>query len=169
MKLIKQILNKHRKALGNDFIAYHNHAQRVYYYAITLLLMKESKKLAVSAAFHDLDIWTSGSMNYLDGSEALARQYLTRNDFGLLPDQIGFIIRNHHKLNRIKGDIEAEAFRKADLIDLTSGFIRFNIPMSLINSAETTYPRDGFTSLITKKIIIHALRNPVKPLPMIRW
>ncbi|MFY0608010.1 MAG: hypothetical protein JXR10_14925 [Cyclobacteriaceae bacterium] len=169
MKLIKQILNKYRSELGVDFLAYHNHAQRVYYYAITLLLMKESKKLAIAAAFHDLDIWTGGSMDYLSGSEDLARKYLDKSDFGLLPDQIAFIIKQHHQLTRIKGDVEAEAFRKADLIDLTSGFIQFNIPMCLILTIEKTYPRERFTRIIAKKTLRHSLKNPLNPLPMIKW
>ncbi len=56
LKLIGQILHKYRDALGPDYHAYHNHAQRVYTYATTLLLMRENKKLAIAAAFHDLDM-----------------------------------------------------------------------------------------------------------------
>ncbi|MEQ8473984.1 MAG: hypothetical protein RIC35_22500 [Marinoscillum sp.] len=169
MKLITQILHKFEKELGTDYHAYHHHAQRVYHYAITLLLVRESKKLAIAAAFHDLDIWISGSMDYLHGSKNLAIEYLSNGDFQLLPDEMAFIISQHHKLTTIKGNIEAEAFRKADLIDLTGGFIRYNIPKSIIVETERVYPRANFGRLIAKKCFNHALRHPYNPLPMIKW
>jgi len=169
VKLITQILHKFKAELGGEYDAYHNHAQRVYHYAITLLLMRESKKLAICAAFHDLDIWVSKQMDYLNPSVELARKYLVESDFQLLPDEISFIIHQHHKLTKIKGNIEAEAFRKADLIDLTAGKIHFNIPMSLVQSIETEYPRHNFTKLILRKTLNHARKHPLKPFPMIKW
>lgn len=155
--------------MGADFDAYHNHAQRVYHYATTLLLMRESKKLAISAAFHDLDIWVNQTMNYLPGSAHLANTYLSGSDYQLLPEEIKFIISQHHKLRKIKGNIEAEAFRKADLIDLTAGKIRFNIPISIIQDLERQYPRKAFTKLILRKSFHHALNHPLNPFPMIKW
>lgn len=169
MKLIGQILHKYRTELGDDYHAYHHHALRVYSYALTLLLMRENKKLAIAAAFHDLDIWLGRSMDYLEGSEELARDYLAQGDFPYLPDEMAFFIKNHHKLTSIKGNIEAEAFRKADLIDLTGGRIRYHLPLSIITGTEQAYPRLGFTRLIMKKTFGHALKHPLRPLPMINW
>lgn len=169
MKLITQILHKYREPLGDDYQAYHHHAQRVYQYAITLLLQRESKKLAICAAFHDLDIWTNGSMDYLPGSSTLALSYQQKSDIDLVPEEVSFIIKNHHKLRKIKGNIEAEAFRKADLIDLTAGRIRFNIPLSLIQESEKQFPRSGFTNVILGKTMKHAIKNPLNPFPMVRW
>ena len=169
VKLITQILHKFKDNLGPDYESYHNHAQRVYHFATTLLLMRESKKVAISAAFHDLDIWVNDNMDYLNGSENLARQYLLHTDYGLLPDEIAFIINQHHKLTKIKGNIEAEAFRKADLMDLTAGKIRFNLPLSLIRDLEDQYPRKGFTKMIFGKTFRHAVSHPLNPFPMIKW
>lgn len=169
LKLITQILHKHREALASDHTTYHHHAQRVYHYAITLLLMRENKKLAIAAAFHDLDIWVSGTLDYLHGSGELARQYLNQSDFKYLPDEMNFIIQQHHQLTQIKGNIEAEAFRKADLIDLSGGHIRFNLPRSIISAAESQYPREGFSRMMMKKVCQGALKNPLNPLPMIKW
>lgn len=169
MKLITQILHKFKHELGDDFEAYHNHSQRVYHYAITLLLFRESKKLAVCAAFHDLAIWMSSRMDYLESSAELAQKYLAVSDFQMLPDEVSFIIQQHHKLRKIKGNIEAEAFRKADLIDLSAGHIHFNIPLSLVQRIESQYPRLNFTSLIIRKTLNHAVKHPLKPLPMLKW
>ncbi len=155
--------------MGEDYLPYLNHACRVYEYSLILLLQKENKKLAIAAAFHDLDIWAKGTMDYLNGSSELAIDHLKRYETSLLVDEMKFIIENHHKLNRIKGNMEAEAFRKADLVDLTGGFIKFNIPKSIIREIENKYPRLGFTKLVTKKVLKWAIRHPLKPFPMIRW
>jgi hypothetical protein len=168
-KTIKEILKPFSSELDNAFLAYHNHCQRVYYYARTFLLMNENRKLAIAAAFHDLDIWVGGNMNYLPGSTQLAKDYLKANELNYLPDEMAFIINNHHKLRKVKGNIEAEAFRKADLIDLTSGLVKYNIPKSLIVEAERKFPRLKFTSMITGKLIKHVIKHPLKPFPMVRF
>lgn len=155
--------------MGTDFEPYLNHCYRVYFYARTLLLMRENQKLAIAAAFHDLDIWVGKKVDYLPGSVALALDYLHKNQLGYLPDEMKFIITNHHRLRPIKGNIEAEAFRKADLIDLTSGLIHFNIPLQLVSKLEVEHPRLSFTGIVTKKVFRHALTHPLKPFPMIRW
>ena len=108
-------------------------------------------------------------MDYLPGSEQLARDYLKGGDFDYLPDEIAFFIKSHHKLWPIKGNIEAEAFRKADLIDLTGGWIRYNIPESIISETERAFPRENFTKVISSRVLKHAFRHPFRPFPMIKW
>lgn len=166
--MIPNILAPYSAILGADFQGYSNHASRVYYYSITLLLMKQNKKLAIAAAFHDLDIWVNNDLDYLPGSAALACKYLKDQKLNYLPDEMQYIINNHHKMSRISGNIEAEAFRKADLIDLTGGRIKFNIPKVLIREIEDKYPRLNFSRTIAKKVIKHMLKNPLHPLPMLR-
>lgn len=168
MKLITQLLHPYQETLGADYEAYHHHAQRVYGYAITFLLMRENRKLAIAAAFHDLDIWVSGSMDYLEGSAQLAEKYLAQSDFTYLPDEVRFIIQQHHQLSPIRGNIEAEAFRKADLVDLTSGWVRYNLPQSIVADTERRFPRHRFTRKMGAKIWSYAWRHPLKPFPMIR-
>lgn len=159
----------HKEALGADFEPYLNHCLRVYFYTRTLLLQKENRKLAIAIAFHDLDIWSGKSMAYLDGSSEMAVDYLQKNELSYLPDEMRFIISNHHKLTKIKGNIEAEALRKADLIDLTAGFIHFNLPLQLVAHIEVDYPRLGFTGLMTRKLLKYAIGHPMKPFPMLKW
>ncbi len=167
--VIDTILKRYRNKLGDAYQPYRNHAHRVYQYALILLLKRDSKKLEIAAAYHDLDIWLSQTMNYLKGSEAEARKHIEINKLDLLPDEVGFIIRKHHKLTRIKGSVEAEAFRKADLIDLSAGWISYNIPKSIIKDTENQYPRLGFTKLVLKKTFVHALKHPLNPFPMLRF
>jgi hypothetical protein len=169
MKLITEILEDYRRELGNDFESYHNHAQRVYQLSITLLLSKENKTIAIASAFHDLDIWVSNTMDYLKGSEQLAKQYLLQNDTEISIDQTQAIINQHHKIRKFKYDPFIEAFRKADLIDLSAGLIHFNLPRSFVSSIEETYPRHGFTKMITRKVLGHTIKYPRNTFPMLKW
>lgn len=169
MRLITEILKPYKDQLGLDYDAYHHHAQRVYQYAITFLLVREREKIAIAAAFHDLDIWVSGSMNYLNGSVQLCKEYLAQTESGILPDEIAFFIQQHHKIRPILGNEEAEAFRKADLVDLSGGRIHFNLPKSIIWETEQNYSRLGFSKIMLRKSLLHAFKNLQNPFPMIKW
>ena len=76
--LIEDILKQHRGELNIDYDKYRNHVYRVFNF--TLLLYDADKKdtdaLAVAAAFHDIGIWTAGTMDYLTPSVALAKEYI---------------------------------------------------------------------------------------------
>jgi len=165
---IPSILEEFKQVLSVDYSGYLNHCLRVYSYSKILLLVKEHRKMAIASAFHDLAIWTEGNMDYLDSSTLLATDYCEKKNILFLPDEIKYIINNHHKITKISDHIEAEAFRKADLIDLTAGIVRFNLPKSIIQETEKKYPRRHFTKQIFSKIIRHALLNPKSPLPMIK-
>lgn len=168
-KTIKAILKGYKEHLGADYEPYLNHCERVYYYAVTLLLMRQNHKLAIAIAFHDLDAWVSSTMDYLPGSAKLAKDYIHKNELNFLPDELAFMISNHHKITPLKGNIEAEALRKADLIDLTGGWFRFNIPRSLIAETERKYPRKKFSRRIYGRLVSHAFKNPLRPFPMLKW
>ena len=164
-----KILAKFKSDLGEDYHAYVHHVKRVYEYACILRLEKENERLKIAAIFHDLDIWHSQTMDYLKGSATLAGAYIQHQNLLVDIPQVEMNINRHHQITKIKDNPEAEAFRKADLIDLTSGWIHFNIPKSIIVDTERRYPRLGFTSKIAKRSIQWSLRHPFRPLPMIRW
>ncbi|MDH5607853.1 MAG: HD domain-containing protein [Cyclobacteriaceae bacterium] len=166
--MIDELLEPYRENLGPHYPTYRNHAHRVYEYARIFCLQNESIKLQLCAAFHDLAIWTGNSMDYLHDSAEIARAYTETNQPYIVSDEIVFIIKNHHRLRRIKGHLEGESFRKADLIDLSAGLIHFNIPPSLIRETESKFPRLGFTKLILNLTFHWALRHPYRPFPMIR-
>jgi predicted metal-dependent HD superfamily phosphohydrolase len=168
MQLITEILNPYKSQLGKYSLPYFNHATRVYEYSLILLLQKDSKKLAVAAAFHDLDVFLSNTMDYLEQSAKLATNFIVDNKLDLLSDEVAFIITHHHKLTKIKGNVEAEAFRKADLIDLAAGIIRFNLPRSIIRETESRLPRLGFSGTITKRLFKYGITHPLSPLPMVK-
>lgn len=68
--LLESILDEHRKAIGPDFVAYHNHCLRVYNLAVVASqrraplagasLTRRDEVLQIATAFHDIGLWTDG-------------------------------------------------------------------------------------------------------------
>ena len=163
-----KVLSNYKESLGSDYHAYLNHVKRVYEYACMLRLERDSDLFMVAAIFHDLDIWRNSTMNYLPGSIELALDHIAQNNLPIDKATLSLVIKNHHKIRKIKNSPEAEAFRKADLIDLTSGWIKFNIPKSIIIDTERRYPRLGITKVVLQKVAHWAIRHPFKPFPMMK-
>ena len=76
--LVDAILVPWRETIGADWDGYRNHAQRVAHFcgALGVAAPDTQRKIAIAAAFHDLGIWSAGTMDYLPPSAALAREYL---------------------------------------------------------------------------------------------
>ncbi|MFY0626949.1 MAG: hypothetical protein JXR07_11675 [Reichenbachiella sp.] len=170
---IEGILQYYTKALGANYNAYRNHVYRVYH--LTLLLIKKEidqttqEQLAIAASFHDLGIWTHNSMDYLGPSSDLSDQYIKEN---AMNNEVSVrqIIDHHHKLSPYKGENAqiVESFRKADLIDLSSGYIKFGLPASFYQNLKDEFPFLGFHRLIYGKVIKHAISHFWKPFPMMK-
>lgn len=170
-KLITEILSSYKKELGTDFEKYHNHACRVFLFAAKLSNANEDeqKQLAIAAAFHDMGIWSANTMDYLDPSIKLAVEYLTKHKLEDWTESVSQIIDNHHKLTPFKNNPLAENFRKADLIDLTFGLIKFGLSSSQISEYNKGYPAEGFQPYIFKEVFKNIVKHPLNPLPIMKW
>ena len=170
-ELITGILSSYKKELGSNFEKYHNHSCRVFVYASILSNATEDEKnqLAIASAFHDIGIWVANTFDYLEPSTKLAEKYLTQHKLDHWIDNVKEIINNHHKLTPFKKNQLAENFRKADLIDLTFGFIKFGISPAQIAENKKLYPALGFQSYIFKKTLKNMVRHPLNPLPIVKW
>ena len=167
---IEDVLNRHRPALGSYYDAYRNHVYRVYNLSLQLYrpTQAEEASLAIAAAFHDLGIWAANTFDYLPPSVALAQAYAAEKGLEEQAAPIAAIINNHHKLSRYNGDALAEAFRKADLIDLSLNVFRFDVRASYLKELNRAYPGRGFHRFIFGKILKNIFRHPLNPLPMVR-
>jgi hypothetical protein len=169
-RVINDILAMHKTQLGLHFDKYYNHACRVYSLAVYNCRPTEDEamSLAVAAAFHDLGIWTVTTFDYLEPSVLLAEKYLEETGMTEQTALVTDIILNHHKLSAYRENRLAEAFRKADLVDLSLGLIKFNIPASYIRQLKGQFPALGFHRFILKQAANHFARHPLNPLPMIK-
>jgi hypothetical protein len=170
--LLDDILDANKARLGDDYPGYRNHTDRVA--NICLALAPESAaeldKLAVATAYHDLGIWTAGTFDYLRPSRDLASDHLVRHGHAKWLEEIDAMILEHHKLTRyrVQPGWLVEPFRKADLVDVSLGFVRFGIARSFIRELYEAWPGEGFHRKLVLLTLAQTRAHPFKPLPMLR-
>jgi len=169
---IDGVLEAWEERLGDFGLAYRNHVYRVF--NLTLALSPENAEredlIAVAAAFHDLGIWTHGTLDYLPPSARLASEHLAGDERRSWVRPVQLMIMNHHKLLPYRGEAEplVESFRKADLCDLTNGFFRFGLDEGFVRELNGVFPDEGFRARITRMVLRWARSHPMHPFPMVR-
>ncbi|MFD3596174.1 hypothetical protein ACFWU5_25930 [Nocardia sp. NPDC058640] len=164
--------------LGDDRKAYFHHVLRVL--RLTDLLFTHSgepgappstrEEFRTAAVFHDLGIWAAGTFDYLEPSCALSCDWLIAQRREDLTEVVGSMIHDHHRIRPAgKPTDPVELFRRADLIDVSLGAIRFGLPYSAYSTLTRRYPDSGFHYKLVELTIRRALIHPLSPLPMIRW
>lgn len=129
-----------------------------------------AEKVAIATAFHDLGIWTAGTLDYLPPSMELARAYLSKASRVEWVEEIDEMILWHHKLTprRASRSRLAEPFRRADLADFSMGALRSGLPRSLVRERHAAFPDAGFHARLVKLVCARVVRHPLSPLPMMR-
>lgn len=171
--LVDEILDSHAQALGPDLPAYRNHVTRVLHFVFAMdpQLRNTAQPLLIAGAFHDLGIWTAHTFDYLDPSSRLAHDYLIAQGLEPLWPEVDLIIQQHHKLRRYTGPLEAsvEAFRRADLVDLSLGSIRSGLSRKFVRTVRGQFQNAGFHSRLAVLTVQQFRRTPLNPFPMMRW
>lgn len=172
------LLANWRDAIGPDYEAYRNHLLRMLNFCFALARpdADAQRKLVVAAVFHDLAIWTHGTIDYLRPSAELAREWLQANGLGAdvssdWADEIDAIIDQHHRFRRwdTPGGELVEAFRKADLVDVSLGMVRFGLPRAFVSEVRTRFPNAGFHKRLVQLTLRQLRSDPLRPLPMMKW
>lgn len=83
---------------------------------------------------------------------------------------VAALIRFHHKLTPYCGPHAAavEAFRRADLADVSMGLIPGGLSRRDYRSLRRTFPYLGFHRLLVRLTWREFRRRPLRPLPMLR-
>jgi len=129
------------------------------------------EKIAVAAVFHDLGIWTNRTFDYIAPSVALAREYLAARELGDWIPEIEAMILDHHKITPSHAHPQSlvEPFRRADWIDVTRGLRTFGLPRTFIAAVDAAWPNAGFHRRLVELTIDRWWKNPLNPLPMVKW
>ncbi|MBZ4218660.1 MAG: HD domain-containing protein [Chlorobium sp.] len=171
--LLDELLAGYKPQLALDYDAYRNHCLRLFNFCMALAGDDKAAedKIAIAAVFHDLGIWTENTLDYLAPSQLLAQRYLEKNFKASWCKEIDAMISEHHKITRYKENPAwlVEAFRKADLIDLSGGLIRFRLPDDFVSDVLDAYPNAGFHKILARLAIKRLKTNPSSPLPMMKW
>ncbi len=169
---VSDILNSHSGSLGHERLGYQNHVYRVLnYFAVLSGSDEVPEAVLIAAAFHDLGIWTDRTFDYLEPSIRLARDHLKANDLEHLEPEVHALIEHHHKLRPYADEFSrsVELYRRADLVDLSLGNIRFGLPKPFIASVWAVLPGAGFHRRLLGLAARHFIHSPLQPLPMVRW
>ncbi|QSB53193.1 phosphohydrolase [Acinetobacter calcoaceticus] len=172
--LIETILQEYQTIIDRDYQGYLNHCKRVA--ACCLILSQDSRedtirKIAIAVAFHDIGIWTSKTIDYLEPSVRVMLSYLTLHRLLDWQIEITLMITEHHKLTRTKCSEYplVEYFRQADYTDFSLGLLRSNIPRSEFKKLTSQCPNAGFHKTLVYLGLKRFLQKPWSPLPMFKW
>jgi hypothetical protein len=168
---LEAMLPHWREALGADYTAYRNHLYRMLHFFRGFNgAGGEAEACAVVAAcFHDLGIWTDHTFDYIEPSAALAQAWLTEHDHQDWARQVLPMVREHHKLSPYRQDAAVEAFRRADLVDVSLGLVRFGLPAGYVDEVRRTFPNAGFHRRLLQLGGRRLLSHPWSPMPMMKW
>ena len=169
---IEKILEGRREVLGKDYPALWGHAYRMFNYCLALSEKdpETESKVAIAAAFHDIGIWTHDTFDYLEPSAQLAVDYLKSTGRASWSDEVSAMVHFHHKVTPYRepdGGL-IEAFRKADLVDLSLGLVHFGLHRDDLRASKQIFPNAGFHWRVTQFSLRWALRHPLNPLPMFK-
>jgi len=171
--LTDEILTSFALEIGADLAGYRNHIYRVlnFYRALSGIDGQPSEAVQIAAGFHDLGIWSDNTLDYLPPSIRLATAYLEQRQRPELAGEVSALILEHHKVRQYAGlhGSNVEAFRQADLVDVSLGLVHFTLPRRFIKSVQATFPDHGFHWMLMRLSLRQFMRTPLRPLPMFRW
>lgn len=169
---LDELFRPWRAALGRDYRAYRHHVERVLALCTQLAggALPDPLAFRVAAVYHDLGIWSDGTLDYLAPSRARAVAWLTENGHADKAVLVEDLIENHHRLRPAASPNEpVEIFRRADWIDVTLGLCRFGLPRQFYRDLLGEFPDAGFHRRLLELGGKQALTKPTRPLPMFRW
>ena len=170
---IENLLLPYKELIAADYIHYKNHVHRIVNFTLELkeeLNIGDEDKILIAGVFHDIGIWTANSFDYLNPSVAEAVKFLQDNEKTEWVEEVSLMIDMHHKRTPYFGAFadNIEAFRKADLIDLTKGLTRFDLSKTVLLKNYEEFPVGRFRKIIVSKFLKNLLKNPLRPLPMFK-
>lgn len=168
--LAEEILESHRhRARGDDagYDAYKAHVYRVVNFARALTRDEPDRddKLAIAAAFHDLAAFDT--IDYLVPSIEAQDAWLQRTGRQAWSDELALVVAEHHRLTGYGPDRPyatlVEAVRRADLIDVSQGLIRFGLPGSYVRDVRRAFDAGPFFKRVIPLGTLRAVRRRQQP------
>jgi len=169
---LDELLSQHREQLDAQYVAYRNHLYRLLntMQATTKLSDIELEKIAIAAAFHDLGLWTHRTLDYLDPSAQMATDYLVSIDKKSWIDEVVAMIQDHHKIQPSQHTSRiVELFRQADWAEVTFGAVGLKVDKQAMQEIKQHFPNAGFHRFLLKQGAAWGLKNPLNPMPILKW
>ena len=170
LPLADEILESHRQCAHGDQAGYDGYKAHVYRVAnfaraLTPHRPDRDEKLAIAAAFHDLAAFDT--VDYLVPSIAAQDAWLQATGRENWSDELALIVAEHHRLSRYGPTRPhaalVEAFRRADVVDVSQGLIRFGIPASYVKEVRATFDAGVFFKRVIPSAALRAVRKLQPP------
>jgi hypothetical protein len=172
--LAEEILESYRyRAHGDDvgFDAYKAHVYRVFNFARALSgdAPGRDDKLAIAAAFHDLAVFDT--LDYLAPSIVAQDAWLQRTGRADWSDELAVMVAEHHRFTRYAAprphaDL-VEAMRRADLVDVSQGLVRFGLPAAFVKEVRGSFDAGVFFRRVIPAGAVRTVRT-LHPLGFLR-
>jgi hypothetical protein len=170
LPLVDEILEAHReRARGDDagYRAYRAHVYRTVNFARALgpVDPQNAEKLSIAAAFHDIAAFDT--LDYLVPSIEAQDAWLRRTGRTQWADELAAVVAQHHRLtgygpSRPYAPL-VEAFRRADLVDVSQGLLRFGLPNSYVREVRATFDASVFFRRVIPAGTLRAIRKLQQP------
>lgn len=171
-EIADQLFEKNAATFGANLPTYRGHVHRVIGLVglQTDVAADTADALGIAAFFHDAAIWFDGTWDYLPPSAARAVEELggpgTEH-----AELVSAMIHEHHRIRRARHDDPlVEAFRRADLTDVSGGLVPVpHAKRSDYRALATEYPARGFRPMLVKAFARGVRENPRHPIPMMKF
>lgn len=171
LPIIDETLGRWSETIGRDLAGYRNHVYRMVNFTFAMGEFDDEtrRKIAIAGCFHDIGIWPTRTLDYLEPSAKRAEDFLAENGVENWQTEIREMICQHHKLRSYKSDPLVEAFRKGDLVDFSLGVFKCGLPRSFISEVKAAFPNAGFHRCLVGIAGKWIIRHPLKPVPVLRY
>jgi hypothetical protein len=170
LPLVEEILESHRhRANGDDagFDAYKAHAYRVVNFARALTpdTTDRDDKLAIAVAFHDLAAFDT--LDYLVPSIEAQDAWLASTGREAWSSELALMVAQHHRMTtygppRPHAPL-VEAVRRADLVDVSQGLVRFGLPMAYVKEVRASFDASVYFKRVIPMGALKAIRTLQQP------
>ena len=171
--LIEEILSTWKDRIGDDYLGYRGHVYRIFNFCLALhsCTEEEKTKLAITACFHDIGLWSDHTVDYIFPSVIQVKKYLSDAGLEAWSEEIGLMVEMHHKVRKYRDERYplVELFRKADLVDFSLGAFTFGLPRSYIKQVKKTIPNNGFHKFLMQGAKEWFIKHPLSPPPFMKW
>lgn len=170
MPLAEEILEAHRhRAHGDDagYDAYKAHVYRVVNFAraFTPDAPDRDDKLVIAAAFHDLGAFDT--LDYLVPSIKAQDEWLQKTGRDQWAAELALVVAEHHRFTTYGPERPfaalVEAVRRADLVDVSQGLVRFGLPRSYVKEVRGSFDASAFFKRVIPAGTLRAIRRGQQP------
>ena len=88
--MMEDILSDWKEHVGDNCVGYRGHVYRMFNYCLVLrpCSQEEQTKLAITACFHDIGLWSDDTVDYIPPSIAQAKHYLAETGRESWPEEV---------------------------------------------------------------------------------